>query len=195
MSKLAGCLFRTLYRTFRFVTPKILQIWTQLNRPHLNPFCSFGVFLVAWWVQSVTPGSYLLLLQFHKRTAMFISACANAINMVSFLKVRSSKSAHNLVVHIRSYLAPSLFLADSLKKVPNIQQRVHNTTPPSAVSMCMARSNHVAKQGFVTVLARPVVMSALKKKETFIIKRQFLAILWEICRLSLLYVPPAKCYS
>ena len=97
---------------------------------------------------------------------MFISACANAINMVSFLKVGSSKSAHYLVVHIGSYLAPSLFLADSLEKVPNIQQRVHNTTPPSAVSMCMARPDHVAKQRFVTVLARPVIVSALRKKET-----------------------------
>ena len=98
---------------------------------------------------------------------MFISACANAINMISFLKVRSSKSAHYLVVHIRSYLAPSLFFADCLEKVPNIQQCVHDTTPPSAVSVCMARPNHVAKQRFVTVLARPVVVSALRKKETF----------------------------
>ena len=98
---------------------------------------------------------------------MFISASANAINMVSFLKVWSSKSAHYLVVHIRSYLAPSLFLTESLKKVPNIQQCVHDTTPPSAVSVCMARPDHVAKQCFVTVLARPVVVSALRKKETF----------------------------
>ena len=98
---------------------------------------------------------------------MFISACANAIDMVSFLKVRSSKSAHYLVVHIRSYLASSLFFAESLKKVPNIQQCVHDTTPPSAVRMCMARPDHVAKQRFVTVLARPVIVSALRKKETF----------------------------
>ena len=98
---------------------------------------------------------------------MFISACANTINMISFLKVRSSKSAHYLVVHIRSYLAPSLFFADCLEKVPNIQQCVHDTTPPSAVSVCMARPDHVAKQGFVTVLARPVIVSSLRKKETF----------------------------
>ena len=97
---------------------------------------------------------------------MFISASANTINMISSLKVRSSKSAHYLVVHIRSYLAPSLFLTESLKKVPNIQQCVHDTTPPSTVSVCITRPDHVAKQRFVTVLARPVVVSALRKKET-----------------------------
>jgi len=91
---------------------------------------------------------------------MFISARAYTIDMVSFLKVRSPKSAHNLVVHFRSYLAPSLFLADSLEKVPDIQQRVHNTTPPSAMSMCMAGPDHVPEQCLVAILARPVIVSA-----------------------------------
>lgn len=95
---------------------------------------------------------------------MIISACAYAIDMVSFLEVRSSKSAHNLIVHFRSNLAPSFFLAESLKKVPNIQYRVHNTTPPSSMSMCMTRPYHVAKQCFVAILARPVIMSALRKQ-------------------------------
>lgn len=101
---------------------------------------------------------------------MFISARTYAIDMVSFFKVRASKSAHNLVVHFRSYLAPSLFLADSLKKVPNIQQRVHYTTPSSAMSMCMTGPYHVAEQCFVAILACPVIVSALTKKKHLILR-------------------------
>ena len=111
-----------------------------------------------------------LLLKLYKRTTMFISACAYAIDMVSFFKVRASKSAHNLIVHFRSYLASSLFLADSLKKVPNIQQRVHYTTPSSAMSMCLAGPDHVAKQCLVAILTRPVIVSALRKKKHLILR-------------------------
>ena len=105
---------------------------------------------------------------------MIISACAYAIDMVSFLVVWSSKSAHNLIVHFRSNLAPSLFLAESLKKVPDIQYRVHNTTPPSGMSMCTTRPHHVAKQCFVAILARPVIVSALRKKKNHLILRLFI---------------------
>ena len=68
-------------------------------------------------------------------TPVFISACACAVFVVPFFKVRATKRAYNLIVHLCSYLASSLFLINSLEKVPNVQQGVGDAAPSSVVSV------------------------------------------------------------
>ena len=114
MRNLEGYMFqfllKTLHRKERYVTHKILQIWPPFFR------FSYGI------MSCKTLYKYLqLLTEFYERAAMFVCTRTNAIDVIAFLKVWSSERSYNLVIHVRSYFASSLFLADSLKKVPDIQ--------------------------------------------------------------------------
>lgn len=76
---------------------------------------------------------------------MLIRASVNAIDVIFLLEMRGTKSAYNFIIHFRSQFASSLFFADSLKEIPDVQQGIHNATPGSAVYTPMAGLYHVAK--------------------------------------------------